>query len=76
MAATPEGNRKIAAGLKEKFGVDKRGKSKFHKRIGTKGAESKESYFATLKRTDPEKLRQIATKGAKASHVETQPDQT
>ena len=76
MAATTEGNRKIAAGLKVRWGVDKKGKSKFHQRMGAKGGMAvKESYFSMLKRTDPEKLKQIASKGAKASH-ETDTDQT
>lgn len=67
MPATAEGNRKIAAKLKEKYGTDAQGRSVFHATVGSKGGEnSPGGYFKVLQETDPERLKQIASLGGKA----------
>lgn len=63
MAATPAGNRKIARQLKEKYGVDDKGKSLFHARIGSRGGKKSSGYFLDLAMADPELLAKIARKG-------------
>ncbi len=74
--ATTEGNRKIARNLKRKYGTDAKGRSKFHKAVGHLGGVAKESYFAKLQREDPEKLLEIAHRGARNSSVIPNSDKT
>jgi general stress protein YciG len=73
--ATAEGNRKIAAQLKKKYGVDEHGRSIFHAIIGSLGGEnSGAGYFKTLESEDPDKLKKIATKGGKTKRAKNRPN--
>lgn len=74
MAGTVEGNRKVAAKLKEKHGIDKHGRSLFHATIGSMGGENSHGggYFKRLKDEDPEKLKEIASRGGIAKKNKTE----
>lgn len=68
MTFTAESNKKLAARLIEKHGVDEKGKSIHHKRAG---AASSGGYFKKLKET-PEgraKLKEISQRGAAAKRA-------
>ncbi len=61
------GARKAAQTIRAQHGVGPDGKSRFHQQIGKSGGgHNKEGYFSRLKREDPAKLTEIATKAGKA----------
>lgn len=62
MAGNSESNKRGAQTKKEKYGAD------FHSRIGSMGAGlSTPGYFGHLKATDPEKFREVTSRGGKKS---------
>lgn len=63
MAATPAGNRKIAAKLRERYGVDSDGKSKFHTVIGAQGGLTGKNFFRELAADNPQRMTELSRKG-------------
>ena len=64
MSFTPEGNRKMAARIKDKYGRDADGKSLHHQAAGRKSSGNPNPYFLQLKTEDPDRLRGIAQRAA------------
>lgn len=80
MAGTQKGNKKVAAKLKDKYGIDAEGRSLFHTTIGSIGGENSHGggYFKRLKVEDPERLAEIASLGgiARKKQFEGKNDQS
>ena len=70
MSQTKAGAVKWRATIRDRYGVDENGKSILHKIIGHQGGIStggKNDHFSFLQLNDPERLKEITSKGGKIS---------